>query len=205
MVLGGCSSNQPLSSTAGKPAVDSVVTGPQSTKSRADRVAASQPQGASTSAPSTAGAASGSSSTTPGAPAVADPKKKGPRPAIFPYKDEVRAVSIVTPSCVKPGDMIELLVKSPPEAGVAYQAVYSDGQSGSEPPFGAGYGGNDGGPASKKGRYESSWIVGPTAPPGRARVDVFVGFEGKWGYASSHFAIADADGNCPADWVKGDE
>lgn len=129
--------------------------------------------------------------------------QKGPPPIDFPYKNELTIQSSVSPVCVLPGESIDISIKGPPESGVAYQAVYSDGWSGSAPPFGAGYGGNEGGYADSDGEFAGSWTVSPSAPPGRARVDVFVGAQGKWGYAESRFAVADSDGDCPEKWLRG--
>jgi hypothetical protein len=130
-------------------------------------------------------------------------RRNRPRTIDFPYEDTLKVSSSVGPVCVSPGESVELRVTAPPEGALAYQAVYSDGQAGSAPPFGAGYGGNESGNADESGEYSSSWVVSPQAPPGRARVDVFVGHAGEWGYAKSRFAVADAQGNCPADWVGG--
>jgi hypothetical protein len=123
----------------------------------------------------------------------------------FPYETPVKVSSSVAPQCVARGDTIELSVKTPPKAALAYQAVYSDGQSGAGAPFGAGYGGNDKGYADDSGNYSSSWTIGPTAPYGRARVDVYVGFEGEWGIAHSRFAVADENGKCPVSWFRGEK
>lgn len=97
-----------------------------------------------------------------------------------------------------------IVVEAPPEAAIAYQAVYSDNQGGSDPPYGAGYGGNDHGEANSEGTFQSSWAIKPQAPPGRGRVDVVVGYKGEWGYAGPRFAVADEDGRCPERWLRGD-
>lgn len=126
-----------------------------------------------------------------------------PRELDFPEKNKVPAKAKLSTQCVDRGGRVHLSVESPAEAAVAYQTVYSDDQAGSPPPYGAGYGGNDGGEANKLGHYESFWIVSATAPPGRARVDVIVGHDNKWGYTSVRFAVADSDGSCPEGWADG--
>lgn len=132
-----------------------------------------------------------------------DEKRPTLRRFDFPYKDTVEVASSVAPECVRHGDTIELSVTALPEAAIAYQAVYSDNKSGAGAPFGEGYGGNDKGYADGSGHYTSTWVVAPHAPAGRARADVFVGFDGKWGYASARFGVADENGNCPTEWLEG--
>ena len=127
------------------------------------------------------------------------------RPLKFPYKNTVDVETIIEPACVERGDTIELSVTTPPKAAIAYQAIYSDNKSGAGSPFGENYGGNDKGYADDSGHYVSTWVIAPHAPAGRARADVYVGFEGEWGYANARFAVADADGNCPQDWLEGEE
>ena len=127
----------------------------------------------------------------------------GPPPPQFPYKTSLKVRSSLTPACVSRGGRIELEVSTEPSAAVAYNALYSDGYGGGAAPYGRGYGGNDKGFADKdSGTYVSAWVVSPDAPIGRARVDVIIGFQGKWGYDTPHFAVADADGNCPSGWLK---
>lgn len=131
-----------------------------------------------------------------------DDDKPGPAPINFPYKNQVPVESFVEPACVAPGQKIDLTVETKPKAAIAYQAMYSDGQAGTAPPFGKGYGGNDKGYSSDKGVYESSWVLAANSPPGPGRVDVFVGFSGKWGYVHPHFAVSDSDGKCPEKWIS---
>ena len=83
-----------------------------------------------------------------------------------------------------------------PGALVAYDAVYSDGQSGAPPPYGAGYGGNTYGTAGSNGDYTSTWTVSPKAPAGKAYVNVIVGWNGSFGRAKPHFAVAGVSGTC---------
>jgi hypothetical protein len=141
---------------------------------------------------------------TPGSdPATGSGKNlKGPPATDFPYKTTIRVSSTVTPACVEPGGSVELEVSSKPESAVGYHAVYSDGYGGSGAPYGRGYGGNDKGFVDESGSYSSTWVVAPHAPPGPARVDVVIAFKGKWGFDGPHFAVADADGECPRAWLR---
>lgn len=122
------------------------------------------------------------------------------QPLEFPHETTVRVRAAVSPKCAARGDVVAIRVEAPPGAAIAYQAVYSDNQGGADG-LGAGYGGNDHGEADVRGTFKSSWVVKPHAPSGRGRVDVVVGFEGEWGYADPHFAVADSDGRCPDEWL----
>ena len=46
------------------------------------------------------------------------------------------------------------------------------------------------------GVFTDSWAVSPKAPSGPARVDVIIGWKGKWGYVGPRFAVADQSGRC---------
>lgn len=100
------------------------------------------------------------------------------------------------PSCVSPGGRATVRVTTRPEASVVYHAVYSDGQGGSDPPFGASYGGSDQGVADTQGRYVHTWTVAKNAPAGDARVDVSVASTAGLARAKPTFAVADASGDC---------
>ena len=129
------------------------------------------------------------------------PRVKGPRPADLPPDLPVAVSSELSPSCAERGDEITMEVTTEPGAAIGYQAVYSDNGGGGAVPMGEGYGGNDRGYADDDGAFTSSWVVGPHAPSGPARVDLVVGYEGEFGYDDPHFAVADADGNCPEEWL----
>ena len=128
--------------------------------------------------------------------ATSNRKTPGPRPIHLPWKLEVPVSGSVRPECVIRGSAVVLSVHTKPGAAIGYQAVYSDNGPGGPPPMGDGYGGNDKGFAAADGSFTSSWAVSPKAPSGPARVDVIVGFRGKWGYAGVKFAVADASGTC---------
>jgi hypothetical protein len=126
------------------------------------------------------------------------------QPLEFPHETTVRVKAELTPACASRGETVNIIVKAPPTASIAYQAVYSDNQGGADAPYGQGYGGNNHGEANPEGTFESSWIIKPHAPIGRGRVDVVVGYEGEWGYAGPRFAVADGNGRCPERWLEGD-
>jgi hypothetical protein len=129
-----------------------------------------------------------------------------PLPAELPWEPEVPVAASVSPACVEPGGTVTIEVTTEPEAAIAYNAVYAGNKSGSPAPFGYGYGGNDKGYASKKsGTWESTWIVRIDAPRGPAKVDVIVGYRGEFGYDDPHFAVADASGGCPEEWLAADD
>lgn len=125
------------------------------------------------------------------------PPKPTPLPLPFTPDPNVPIKLTINPRCVLRGGFVTLAVRTEPNAVVAYQAIYSDSQTGSKPPTGKGYGGNDSGNADASGHYTSVWSVMATAPPGPARVDVFVGASGhNLGYKSVEFAVADSAGKC---------
>jgi hypothetical protein len=126
----------------------------------------------------------------------------GLRPLDLPFKTPLPIEARLDDPCVKRGGRLLLLVKAPPEAAIAFQAVYSDGRAGTEEPMGAGYGGNGKGYSPATGEWTDTWLVSLDAPVGRGRVDVIVGHEGEWGYDDPHFAVADSNGHCPANWLK---
>ncbi|HEY7873805.1 MAG TPA: hypothetical protein VIG64_01655 [Actinomycetota bacterium] len=128
---------------------------------------------------------------------------KLPPPGLPSNQDVVPIRAAVTPACVERGRTATIEVKTKPKGALGWQAVYSDGLGGSDPPFGGGYGGNDKGFASEQGTYSATWVVSPTAPAGRGRVDVVVGYRGEFGYDGPHFAVADDEGNCPEAWLRG--
>jgi hypothetical protein len=120
-----------------------------------------------------------------------------PSPFSAPWTATVPVTSEVTPSCIKPGSRATMTVKTEPQAAIAYHAMYAGSRGGAAPPFGSGYGGNDKGFADGEGRYSSSWIVSPQAPPGPARLDVVVAAPGdRWGYDDPPFWVADSSGRC---------
>lgn len=116
------------------------------------------------------------------------------RPLELPFEPKINVTATLSPRCVEVGNVFHLTVKSKPDAGVAYQAIYSDNKSGAGAPMGNGYGGNDAGYTDKKGIYLSEWTVAPHAPIGRGRVDVIVGWKhgdtSELGYDKVSFEIA---------------
>jgi hypothetical protein len=76
-------------------------------------------------------------------------------------------------NCVHRGDADEpqtLTVDSAPGETVGYSTYYSDYSSElNRPDYTTGFGY---GPAGPDGKYRATWVVPPTAPPGRATVQV---------------------------------
>jgi hypothetical protein len=122
--------------------------------------------------------------------------KIGPPSSNGGSSKKIPVTASVSPACVLPGGVETLRVSTLPGSMVIYNAVYSDGGGGGQPPYGKGYGGNAGGPVAPDGSYVSSWTVSPKAPAGPARLHVFVGANGTFGRATPTFAVADLTGHC---------
>lgn len=170
---------------AGQPALKQRGAGAQSSANR--RAAASRPQVA-VDAGGTADAAD-----------AADAAAKPAQPADYapPEQDAFRVVASVAPACVRPGETIALDVTAPAQASVVYNAFYADGQAGGPAPYGAGYGGNDGGLADAHGHYSDTWVVAANSPSGPGHVEVIAGSDGTFGRTTVPFAVADAvSGEC---------
>jgi hypothetical protein len=120
----------------------------------------------------------------------------GPTPAKLPWTPTLPMTAALSESCLHRGDQVTLTVHAVKGTAVAYQAMYSDGYGGSNPPYGAGYGGNDKGFVHKDGSWVSSWVVSPAAPLGPGRVDVIAGIKSHWGYAHPTFYIAPVGKSC---------
>jgi len=131
----------------------------------------------------------GATGTVGGSSAAPAGRIPRPAPARLPWKPKIAVTARVTPTCVHPGQTMHLFVTTRPVAAIAYQAVYSDNRGGGGAPMGAGYGGNDSGYATITGYYTSSWALASNAPAGWARVDVIVGYQGKWGYTGPKFFV----------------
>lgn len=96
-------------------------------------------------------------------------------------------------ACVRSGDRQTITVTTRPGAAVAYHAQYSDGKDALDPGY---YGGNNGGTTDDLGMWTDAWVVAPSAPPGRVRVDVVAQANEERGYALVFFDIADSSGRC---------
>lgn len=134
-------------------------------------------------------------------PAVSSPAaptaEPSPNPYTMPFQTDpsVLVDAVLTPVCADNGTKMTLTVKTNPEASVGYQAIYSDNGGGGPAPYGSGYGGNGKGLADDQGRFKSSWVISPSAPDGYARVDVVVGWAGKFGYEALTFHVG-PEANC---------
>lgn len=89
-----------------------------------------------------------------------------------PTPDPLPIEAELAHACVQSGGTQTLRVRTEPWSGVAFEAIYSDGKSGADPPYGEGYGGNDGALAREDGRAEFTWQISTDAPTGE--VDVVV-------------------------------
>lgn len=133
-----------------------------------------------------------SSSQEPGSSRHSDKvTEPSPNPFVTPFPADaiVLVDAVLTPVCANNGTVMTLVVETNSEAGVGYQAIYSDNGGGGPAPYGSGYGGNGKGLADKSGHFRSTWVISPSAPAGAARVDVVVGWRGKWGYESLTFHV----------------
>jgi hypothetical protein len=100
-------------------------------------------------------------------------------------------------TCVRPGTAQTITVTSKPNAGIAYNSVYADGNNARDNRTDY-YGGNKGGRTDAQGIWRDTWTVSPKAPPGPVHVDV-VGIAAGAGAGSitTGFAVARLDGTCP--------
>lgn len=132
-----------------------------------------------------------------GADAKAAPANDGVASAGEHDMDAVAVSASVAPTCVRPGGTITITIKTESQGGAAYNAFYSDGKSGAAPPYGEGYGGNNGGIADEGGTYTDTWTVAANAPTGPGRIDVVAGNSTGFGETKVAFAVADAvTGTC---------
>jgi hypothetical protein len=125
--------------------------------------------------------------TTPGS--GTEPQQEAPASVQEPEPLEFEVNLSAT--CVAHGDEVTIEVVIEPDASVAYHAVYAGEEGGAVPPYGEGHGGNDAAPAGAQGRYVDTWVVGPRAPVGPARVDVVVAYYGARGKTEVAFEVAD--------------
>lgn len=140
---------------------------------------------ASAATPATPAAKSAARGTTHAKAAEASPK-----PFTMPYPTDPSVVvdAVLTPVCAHNGTLMTLTVRTNTEAAVGYQAVYSDNGGGGPPPYGRGYGGNGKGLADTDGHFTSNWTI-TSAPSGVARLDIVVGWRGKFGYRALTFHV----------------
>jgi len=156
----------------------------------------------STPSPSRTASSRSSPSTHPRATATTKARPAaggtGPSPVALPFETspDVPVSATLSTTCFRRGGLVTLRVHTRPKASVGYIAMYSDNGSGAPKPTGKGYGGNASGLTTEGGDYVSTFTVSADAPPGPGRVDVFVGWDSKWGYAGPTFTVARADGAC---------
>lgn len=112
-------------------------------------------------------------------PAPSASPKKVDRAQFVATPEQLPIEASISPTCVPVGGTAKLTVKTVPRAAIAYVAIYANGKSGAEPPWGEGYGGNDRGNADFRGQWSATWVVSLTAPKGDAHVMLVVGSKGK--------------------------
>jgi hypothetical protein len=95
--------------------------------------------------------------------------------------------------CIRAGLVQTITIFAPPQSGVVYDAVYSDGKTGGNKGY---YGGNAGGRTDAHGSWTSRWMVKAGAPPGP--VEVYLGVVNRvgTGYNTVWFRVANASGTC---------
>lgn len=148
------------------------------------------------SSPSSSSSPQANSSTNP-SPATPTATKTGsPAPSSTRTPAKIEARVVLTPNCVRQGGQIRIDVSTLRGSGVIYQAFYADGKSGAEPPYGGGYGGNNGGKVDDSGHYRDSWTVLATAPVGPGRVEVTVGNAAGRSQTSTPFRVVPLNGSC---------
>lgn len=179
-VLAACGSSGPA---AVPDARNAPTTPPVATATRPSAAATSAPGSkAASSAPGATAAPGTKPGTGPTPKRGATPKPTGSPvvdPSLAASPDEIPIVATVTPSCVPLGGTATLQVQTVEKADTAFVAVYSDGQNGAPPPFGAGYGGNEAGKSDFRGQWKVTWVVSPAAPKGDGHVIVVVGAKQK--------------------------
>lgn len=194
LVLGACTTTATPRAGAPVSAQGSAAT---SDKAASTQIAESTASGTSSGGDVTSPVASGSSDdNSPADGSSTTTSERGLTPIEFPYEIEVPALAWTTPTCVARGGSVTLEVRTKPGAAIGYQAVYQGNQSGADAPFGKGYGGNDKGEAAASGEWQNTWVVALNAPLGKARVDVVIGWEGKWGYEKPFFTVARSPEAC---------
>lgn len=173
----GAAQDQPQSSEDGQ--------GPDAADNR-DEVAADTPQDPHPGA------------TTPGDAPSREPTDESDTPARAPSGEHPFRFEVeLSMRCVRHGESMTIEVQTEPDASVAYHAVYAGEEGGAVPPYGEGHGGNGGDPADSEGRYSDTWVVGPDAPEGPARVDVAAAYYGEMTRMALEFEVADrASGTC---------
>lgn len=92
--------------------------------------------------------------------------------------DQLPLTAEVTPACVARGGLATITVQTVEKAAVAYVAIYAGDKSGAQPPFGYGYGGNEGGTTDFRGTWTARWTVAPNAPTGPAYATLVVSARG---------------------------
>jgi len=105
----------------------------------------------------------------------------------------VTVTATLASACVRPGKSQTITIHTNPESGVVYHATYSDGKDATKPGY---YGGNKGGRTDASGNWTDTWVIAPTAPAGRVRVDIAAATRVGTATNVVYFAMSDAAGHC---------
>jgi hypothetical protein len=193
----GCGSSPAKAGLPG-PAVASGTSSPRASSSAGGPTgptgggATSAPAPGSSAVPSTGQTGGGAHAST-GPRASASPTAINGVPQAS--AQDLPITATVTPACVTAGGLATLTVQTVPEGAIAFLAVYHGEQSGAEPPWGKGYGGNSKGMADPRGSWTSTWTVAANAPTGSARVIVVVGSKGKQRQVDVPFSVGGRETN----------
>lgn len=111
-----------------------------------------------------------------------------------PSKPTLALAAELAESCVRPGGSQAITIRTEPDSGVGYDAVYADGKSGLTEGH---YGGNKAGQVDDEGTWSDTWVVAPNAPAGRVEVRVLgakLGYNA--GQTTVYFTVSDVTGKC---------
>lgn len=196
-------------------AVVTAGCGGESRADDADAKAASNEGGSATSTPAagsgeggkdvssggakgTKGAASPTTTAKPGSgatPTSAPSSKSSSKTTLMDPSSRTLEISVeVMEPCIVPGTTQALIIRTVPDAGVAYDVEYADGLTGlMEGHYGGGYGGM----TDDEGTFGHTFVVAPNAPPGKTTIKV-LGSKVQEGFGETrgYFTVADATGTC---------
>lgn len=193
LVLGGagCGGGSKASNTLEQDdaAAGTTTTTAASTGTTAKPASGKKASGGGATPTTTAGATpTTAGSTSPTSAPQAEPlTKPGP-------EGQLELEATLAKTCVKPGGSQSITIKTRPGSAVGYDAVYSDGSAGMNPPH---HGGNSGGEVDEQGTWQDTWVVAPTAPAGKVHVNV-LGSHVDYGFVQKTlvFTVAGATGSC---------
>lgn len=160
--------------------------------------ASTEEQGGNSTASSPSKASSPKNGSAPGAGSgPANSKTSGAQPSTgdVTAAPPVALEVVLGSACVKAGETQTITINAPGNSAVGYDTYYADGKSGLSDGF---YGGNNGRVMPPEGTWTDTWLVEPTAPPGRTKVVVQAARVGnKAAMREAYFELVAATGVCP--------